>query len=103
MTKVIDFPKEEEFTVCIKCVHFHNKERHSPREHVWYNHVCKAVKRKKVKDPYDGKMRYGGVNDLGTVYTTDDPYRYCRDINNDGKCKYYIGYQFNNNNIYTIF
>ena len=35
-------PKPEA-TVCTQCVHFINREPDSPREHVWYNHLCEAT------------------------------------------------------------
>ena len=72
-------------TVCIKCKLHFDHEKGSPREHVWYNHYCKANPRERVIDPVTGIEGYGGVNDLGGFYITDEKYRHCRDLNK-GMC-----------------
>lgn len=77
--------ENDRITICTKCKHFINLEPSSPRKDVWYNHVCKASKRPKKIDPYDGKIRFISKNDLGNEITTDNPYEYCRYINN-GNC-----------------
>lgn len=72
-------------TVCTKCAHFQNLDPGSDRRHVWYNHVCRASPLPKRVDPYDGKVKSFGVNDLGGKYVSEHGLRYCRDVN-DGKC-----------------
>lgn len=81
---------EDEITVCVKCANFLNKDPHSARKDVWYNHMCMAAKRTRVVDPYDGKIRYAGTNDLGGEYLTNEKYLNCRDVNN-GRCQYFKG------------
>ena len=77
-------PKPEA-TVCTQCVHFINREPDSPREQVWYNHLCEATPLPTKVDPYDGKTKPYGSNDLGGEYFTENQSRYCRDVN-DGTC-----------------
>ena len=77
-------PKPE-VTVCTRCVHFMNLEPGSPREHVWYNHLCKATLLPVKVDPYDGKTKSYGKNYLGSEYFTENQFQYCRNVN-DGKC-----------------
>lgn len=76
---------KDNFTVCKECENFINCEPGSPREHVWYNHRCKANPIPKAIDPYDGKLKGIGRNDLGGQYFTDEEYGWCRD-KNDGNC-----------------
>lgn len=88
MTNLLDFKQKSpkpEVTVCLQCEHFMNLEPGSVREHNWYNHVCKASPLLTKVDPYDGKEKPCGVNDLGGEYFSEQPYNYCRNIN-DGKC-----------------
>lgn len=77
-----------EVTVCTRCVHFMNLEPGSSREHIWYNHLCKATPLPRKTDPYDGKMKPYTVNSLGGVYFTKHRFQYCRAVN-DGKCPKY--------------
>lgn len=77
--------KQPEVTVCTQCAHFMNLEPGSAREHVWYNHLCQATPLPKKVDPYDGKEKSYGVNDLGQEYYTENKFQYCRDVN-DGRC-----------------
>jgi hypothetical protein len=80
--------EQKEVTICTKCKYFHNKEPNSVREHVWYNHLCKANPLPTKVNPYNGvKMAYG-VNDLGGEYFSSDVYKNCRDINK-GNCESY--------------
>ena len=72
-------------TICTKCKYFENLEPGSVREHVWYNHVCKASPLPTAIDPYDGKRKSCGSNDLGGGYFTKRAYQFCRDVNN-GAC-----------------
>jgi hypothetical protein len=72
-------------TICTKCANFYNAEPGSVREHVWYNHLCKASPLPKRIDPYDGKMKSCSVNDLGRGIFTDHEFEYCREVN-DGNC-----------------
>jgi len=70
--------------VCVNCKH-----HIGPKDGIWYEHYCGAVERDRVTDPVTGKSCYGGVNDLGTVYTTDERFRNCREINKAGDCQFY--------------
>ena len=72
-------------TVCTTCLHFYNREPGGPREHVWYNHLCKASPLPTKVDPYDGVVKSYGMNDLGMEYFSGEKFAYCRDVN-DGKC-----------------
>lgn len=72
-------------TVCKKCRYFVQLETGSVREHVWYNHLCKATPLPMKVDPYDGKTKPYCHNDLGGEYFTENPFKYCRDVN-DGQC-----------------
>ena len=78
-------PQPEVITICIKCEHFVNLEPASPREHIWYNHLCKASPLPTKIDPYDGKTKRYTVNGLGNEYFTENQFEYCRNVN-DGKC-----------------
>lgn len=75
----------KQITICRKCVHFLGKDATSPRKDVWYNHFCKASPLPTRIDPYDGKEKPCGVNDLGGAYFTENKFQYCRDVN-DGAC-----------------
>ena len=75
-----------QFAVCSRCEHFQNLEPGSPREDVWYNHLCKASPLPTARDPYDGTERPYTYNSLGMRYFTEHGYNYCRDVNTDGKC-----------------
>lgn len=72
-------------TICYNCRNFKNKEPHSCRKDVWYNHICTASERESSVCPTTGKPMLCGTNDLGGEYLTEDKYRYCRAIN-DGQC-----------------
>lgn len=78
----------EPTTICYNCIHFFNNEPNSPRQDVWYNHLCRASPRQPIADPVTGKSGYKGVNDLGGEYITDEPYDYCRKLNK-GLCLLY--------------
>lgn len=73
------------FTVCYECVHFKNLEPRSPREHVWYNHVCTATPLPVQRDPVTGQLQNVSRNDLGREIFTDQPFQFCREINK-GNC-----------------
>lgn len=75
--------------ICKKCVHFHNREPGSVREDVWYNHVCLAAPLPTAVDPYDGKVKAYGTNHLGGRYFTDVGFKHCRDVNPDGRCRFF--------------
>ena len=88
MGDLLKFEKKDpkpEVTVCLRCAHFKNLDPSSGREHIWYNHVCMANPLPLKVDPYDGKEKPCGVNDLGGEYFSKQPYQFCRNIN-DGKC-----------------
>ena len=76
---------KSEITVCLQCAHFINLEPGSPREHVWYNHLCKATSLPTKVDTYDGKTKPYSVNDNGDECFTKNLFEYCRNVNN-GKC-----------------
>ena len=57
--------------LCSKCMYHLHKGRNSDSE-IWYNHQC-------LKHPEKHKEYVFG--------TTKIDYKYCRDINPDGKCK----------------
>lgn len=76
---------EQVVSVCTKCRSFMNLEPGSPREHIWYNHLCKATPLPTAIDPYDGKTKPCGVNDLGNKYFTENQFQYCRNVN-EGNC-----------------
>ena len=85
MADALQFKQEKpKVTVCTQCVHFMNLEPGSPREHIWYNHLCKATPLPTKVDPCDGKTKPHGVNDLGGEYFTENRFQYCRNVN-DGK------------------
>lgn len=77
--------------ICTNCVFcFHDiKNRMAPT--VWYNWVCthKSVERKPMINPVTGEHEYEDSNDLGGVFTTTEPYPFCRDINVRGECQKY--------------
>jgi len=77
-------------TVCYQCKHFKNLETDSPRADVWYNHVCTAVTRDKMTNPVTGREQYVENNDLGRTVYTDQPYAYCRDVNTNGRCRWFV-------------
>mgnify|MGYP001606881511 CR=1 FL=1 len=88
MSNVIPLREEKpkpEVTICTHCVHFMNLDPGSPREHIWYNHLCKATPLPTKVDPYDGKTKAHSVNDLGGEYFTENQFQYCRNVN-DGRC-----------------
>lgn len=76
---------ERPATICVECASHVGRGSGNVRESVWYDHFCKANPRRKVVDPVTGVEGYGGVNDLGGTYITNEPYRYCRDLNK-GMC-----------------
>jgi hypothetical protein len=76
-------------TVCTRCRHFMNLDPHSCRADVWYNHLCLATPLPTRIDPYDGKVKPCGVNDLGTPYFSDEAFQNCRYVNN-GNCQKYV-------------
>ena len=65
-------------TVCTQCEHLKNLEPETVREHVWYNHLCRAEALPIVVDPYDGQEKSIGVEDFA----------YCRDKNDDNCADY---------------
>lgn len=69
----------DNFTICTKCEFFHNEESGSVREHIWYNHFCKASPAPTCRNPYDGKIKPIDGN----------KYLHCREINIDGNCPLY--------------
>ncbi len=73
----------ESFTACTKCKHLLSS---GP---IWYDNFCSAIIREKVRDPYDGIWKYGGVNDLGGEYVTNQRHPHVRTVNTDGKCILY--------------
>lgn len=73
-------------TICTRCGHFLNLEPGSVREHIWYNHLCKASPLPKGVDPYDGKEKACSINAFGGRYFSDNEFQYCRDVN-DGNCQ----------------
>lgn len=77
-------------SVCVNCGHFRNLEPGSARQHVWYNHICKANPLPTAVDPYDGKKKPYNGNAVGNQCFNDDgqSYECCRDINN-GHCPKY--------------
>ncbi len=75
-------------TICYACRHFKNLEPNSPRQDVWYNHICTASPRKQDKDPVTGRIMSVGVNAAGDTYYTEERFAYCRDINK-GSCEKY--------------
>ena len=77
---VINLPNRE-MTICFKCKH----HRRIGSTDIWYDQVCLAHRRQPAVDPVTGKKGFGGVNDLGREYFTDQGYLHCRDIN-DGAC-----------------
>ena len=82
--------KEQQVTICAKCLWLVREERGTPREDVWYNWFCghPSVERKLVVDPVTGKKAYACRNSLGDPYHNDQKHPYCRDIN-DGYCELY--------------
>lgn len=88
MENAILLKKEEpkpEVTICTQCVHLMNLEPGSPREHVWYNHLCAAVPLPMKVDPYDGKTKPYGFTFSRGEYLTEHQYQYCRNVNK-GEC-----------------
>jgi len=73
-------------TICIECQHYQGPTI-DPK---WYQQYCKASPRPKAIDPCTGKEGYRGINDLGTTYYDEQPYQYCRDLN-DGNCQQWEG------------
>ena len=86
--KTKDLTGQNNVSVCKNCKHFRNLEPDSPRAHVWYNHVCARSPKPKKIDPYDGKLKPWGKNDLGgkVFYSEEKEFQYCRDVN-DGQCR----------------
>lgn len=72
---------KELFTICLRCAHLINLEPGSVRQHVWYNHVCRASLRPTFRDPYDGVVKPHGA---------DSKFQYCRNVNPDGHCPYFL-------------
>ncbi len=70
---------------CTNCIHYIHDIKNPAAPEVWYNHFCGASERKKAKDPVTGKDGWGGQNDFGTQYVSDQQYDYCRDVNK-GSC-----------------
>ena len=67
--------------ICVDCEHFEQDGRP-----IWYNQRCRASELPKGRDPVSGKICHWGVNDLGTKYPSDSPFKYCRNVNIDGGC-----------------
>ena len=65
-------------TICTQCVHLLNLEPGSVREHVWYNHLCKAVPLPTHIDPYNGKE----------ITNSGNKFQYCHEVNR-GDCPYF--------------
>jgi|GEM_PF-2889173 len=83
---------EEAFKACINCRFLRNKEPNSPREHVWYNHLCTASPLERKRDPYDGKLKHCAMNSSGLPYfleEREDGFMHSRDVNIDGTCPKY--------------
>jgi hypothetical protein len=72
------------FTACVDCKNLIITVNGNPD--IWYNHFCQASPRAKVRDPFSGELAYGGVNDFGGSYTTDEQYEYARNVNTHGAC-----------------
>ena len=68
-------------TFCVECKHLEYTGAD-----VWYNYFCRASKLKQVVDPVTGNKKYETFNSLGTRILVDNPYRFCRDVN-DGHCQ----------------
>ena len=75
-------------TICTKCKHLLNLEPNSVRADVWYNHLCTASPFPRKVDPFDGKVKSCGGNDLGGEYFTNRQFQFCRNVN-DGRCDKY--------------
>jgi len=71
-----------EFTACVDCENFINKEPDGPGKDIWYNHLCKAAPLRTKQDPYDGKVKPY----LGGGVFIEEEYENCREINHDGNC-----------------
>lgn len=66
-----------EFTICKECENLINED------------LCKAVKRDKERDPFDGKEKYYGWDTTDKKFFTDKMYKPCRLVNSYGKCRYF--------------
>ena len=76
-------------TICKNCANLLRLEVGTLREDVWYNMLCKASPLPQKLDVVSGKSGYSSKNDFGQEYIGDNPYKYCRDVN-DGNCpKFY--------------
>ena len=73
--------------VCRACHNFINLEPGTPREHVWYNHLCRAHPFPVDVDPYDGEPKPYSHNDLGQRYFSKHEFTYCRNVNGKGECQ----------------
>jgi hypothetical protein len=72
-------------TVCYDCDYFFNFEPDSPREDIWYNHLCMNAPHTVDVDPQTGMPTYRDER----YHVTDRPYRYCRDFNS-GDCSSFV-------------
>lgn len=90
MTEKVKIVVTPKFTICTECAYFYNKEPGSPREDVWYNHLCQASPLPMGRDPYDGKMKPCNQNSFGEKYFTSEKYNYCRDTNPKGECNLFL-------------
>ncbi len=70
-------------TICAECKWFQNESI------CWHEQYCGHPRREKkeVIDFVTGKRGFGGTNDLGRVYLTDEKRPNAREINNDGMCE----------------
>ena len=75
-------------TICALCQSFLNLEPDSPREDVWYNHLCKASPLEERVDPVTGKPGFAATSDLGQDFVSDRQYQYCHNVNK-GFCPLY--------------
>ncbi len=75
-------------TFCKNCSNFINLDVGSPRENVWYNHLCAASPLPTRIDPFDGNEKPFSKNDLGQEHPSRHWFEYCRDVNN-GECQKY--------------
>lgn len=72
-------------TICKNCRHHVNNMSNPNAPDVWYNQVCAVHPLPTKVDPVSGDEKPYGTNSLGKEYVTDEPFRFCRDINH-GHC-----------------
>jgi hypothetical protein len=80
---MLDFLKPK--TLCKDCKFHRHIVRNPSAPEVWYNHYCAASPLPETVDPVTGATGYASRNDLGRDIIVDEPYNYCREIN-DGNC-----------------